>query len=256
MRLLRGLPGVIAVVLSAVGIVACVAGVVVIWFLRPTAISMIDGLDAQVVAAVQRVSDANQRVQHALDKARSDVLRVKSQAADFRLEPGKSKRASDVLRNLVQEQLGPDVNDLGNRLAAASDAGVVLASFVRSLREISLGPAGDIAPSKLQPATNQAPQLQAALQGLRATAGENKAVTEQQVIAVATEMEGLLQRCKVAVDDWQSDLDHALDALPRVKEKALDCMMVAAIFSTALCLWVGAGQISLFVHGWKCFRHS
>jgi hypothetical protein len=52
----------------------------------------------------------------------------------------------------------------------------------------------------------------------------------------------------VALDDWQSDLDAAREELARVKGEILGWLKYAAVAMTIFCLWVAAGQVSLFAH--------
>jgi hypothetical protein len=160
-------------------------------------------------------------------------------------------------RNMIDRQVGPNINNLGGRLAVLSDASVAAASLLRSVQELPLARAGRIDPDKLERATEQASQLSAALQKLQTTIGEvDKTAGQRQVAGAADRVDLVLQRCQTIVDDWQSDLDAAHEALAYFEAHVSGWLLLAAIAGTVLCAWVGAGQISLFAHAWKWVRSA
>jgi hypothetical protein len=56
----------------------------------------------------------------------------------------------------------------------------------------------------------------------------------------------VLEKCQVAVDSWQADLDATREDLARVKAQVVSWLLHLAIAMTVLFGWVAAGQISLF----------
>ena len=257
MRLLGRILGAFFLVLSTVGTVCCAAGIVGIWIGRPIVVQHVEKFDARLGAAIQRASSATQEVQHALQKARADVDRVGKESAGLGTDPMKDRAKVGLLRNLIDRQVGPNVNNLGGRLATLSDASVAAASLLRSVQELPFGPAGRIDPDKLERATEQASQLSAALQKLQATIGDgDKTADEREVVAAANGVDLVLQRWQTTLDDWQSDLDAAHEALAYFEAHVSGWLTFATIAGTVLCAWVGAGQISLFAHAWKWFRSA
>jgi hypothetical protein len=217
----------------------------------------VEKIDARLGAAMQRASSATLEVQNALQKARADVDRVGKESAGLGTDPDptKDRAKAGLLRNVIDRQIGPNVNNLGGRLAVLSDASVAAASLLRSVQELPFVRPGPIDPDKLERATEQASQLSAALQKLQATIGEgDKTGGEREVAGAANGVDLVLQRCQVTVDDWQSDLDAAHEALAYFKAHVSAWLMLAAIAGTVLCAWMGVGQISLFAHAWKWFR--
>jgi hypothetical protein len=201
---------------------------------------------------MQRASSATQEVQRALQKARADVDRVGKESAGLGTDPMKDRAKVGLLRNMIDRQLGPNINNLGGRLAVLSDASVAAASLLRSVQELPLAHAGRIDPDKLERATEQASQLSAALQKLQTTIGEgDKTAGEREVASAANGVDLVLQRCQATVEDWHSDLDAAHEALAYFEAHVSGWLMFAAIAGTVLCAWVGVGQISLFAHAWK-----
>jgi hypothetical protein len=257
MRFLGRIFGALPLVLSAVGIVGCAAGIIAIWVGRPAVARRVEQVDARLAAGIERASTATRDVQSALEKARADVGRVGKESSGLGTDPAKDRLTAGVLRNLIDRKVGPNINDLGGRLATMSDAAVAAASLLRSAQELPLGSATRFDPDKLERATEQASQLSAALQKLQTTIGEgDKTASEREVAAAASGIDLVLQRCQATVDDWQAYLDAAREDLAYFEAHVSGWLMVAAIAGTVLCAWVGLGQISLFAHAWKWFRSA
>ena len=257
MRFLGRILGALVLVLSAVGIVCCAAGVIGIPIGRPAVAQRIERIDARLAAAIQRITSTTRDVQRALQKARADVDRVGKESVGLGSDPVKDRLAAGILRKLIDRELGPNINNLGGRLATVSDAAVVAASLLRSFQEFPLGQASGIDPDKLKQASEQVSQLSAALQKLQTTIGEgDKTANERDVAAAANGVDLVLQRCQVSVNDWLSHLDAAQEALAYLKVHVSGWLTVATIAGTVLCAWVGLAQISLFAHAWKWFRST
>src|SRR5690349_17511302 len=117
MRLLRRLTGVVALLLSAVGAAACVAGVVCIWLYHQRAAERTEAAALRVDAGLERVSTALGNVRRAVEKARADVADVGKESADLGGGGVKGRLASRTVRTLIQQKAGPSIDDLGGRLA-------------------------------------------------------------------------------------------------------------------------------------------
>ena len=257
MRFLRRILGAFFLVLSAVGTVCCAAGIIGIWIGRPMVAQRVEKINGRLDAAMQRASSAGQEVQHALQKALADVDRVGKESAGLGTDPAKDRVKAGLLRNVIDRQLGPNVNNLGGRLAVLSDASVAAASLLRSAQELPFARAGRIDPDRLERATEQSSQLSAALQKLQTTIGEGeKTGGEREVADAANAVDLVLQRCQATVDDWQSALDTAQEDLAYFEAHINGWLMLAAIAGTVLCAWVGVGQISLFAHAWKWMQSA
>src|SRR5262249_45011597 len=129
MRLLRRLGGAGVLLLSTVGIIGCVAGIVGIWMFHQRFSEKVETISAKLDVGLQRVCDANQNVRSAVDRARADVANIGKESADLGGGGEKSRRASRTLRTLIVQQVGPNMDDLGGRLATLSDAAAVISSL-------------------------------------------------------------------------------------------------------------------------------
>lgn len=257
MRILGRSLGAILLVISAVGMIACAASVIAIWVGRSLVVQRIERIETRLDAAIQRASSATRDVLGALETAREDVNRVGKDSAGLGSEPAKDRRTTGRLRKLIDREVGPNIGELRGRLATASEAAVVTASLLRSFQDLPLGQSSRIDPDKLERTTEQAAQLSAALQKLQAAIGEgDQPANEREVLSSANDIDLVLQRCQATVEDWQSQLEATREALAYFESHVNGWLAVVTIAVTVLCVWMGLGQISLSIHGWKRFRSA
>jgi hypothetical protein len=257
MALLRRCCGALVLLLSAVGIICCVAGIIGTWMFYQRVSDKVQMISARLGIGLQRVSAANQNVRRAVEKARADVASVGKESADLGGGGEKSRRASRAVGTLIRQRAGPDLDDLGGRLATLSDVAVAVSSLLQSFQGLPTGRSFRVEPDQLKRRADEAQQLSATLRRLEAALGDgDKETSSREVAAATSQVDLVLQRCLSAVDDWQSDLDTAREDLARVKAEILGWLTYVAIAVTVVCLWVGAGQVSLFARALKWCRST
>jgi hypothetical protein len=255
MRLLRRLVGLTVLLLSAAGIVCCLAGAAGAWVFRQAASEKVNAISARLDVGLQRASAANQNVRRALEKASADVDRAGREPDGPGGGNAKGRLAAGALRRSLRRDVLPEMNDLGGRLATCADVAVAVSSLLGSYQEVTPGQAGRIQPDRLERLAGQASQFSAALQRLQAAVGDgDREATEKEVVNASSEVAAVLQKCQRTVDGWQSDLDGAREELSRVRAEALGWLTLVAVAVSALCAWVGVSQVSLFAHAWGWCR--
>jgi hypothetical protein len=246
MRLLRRFGGLLVLLLSAVGIISCAGGIIGVWMFYPGVSDKAQTILARLDVGLQRVSAANQNVRRAIERARADVAAVSRESADLGGGVEKGRSASRAVRAVIQ-QAAPNIDDLGGRLATLSDAAVAVSSLLESFQGLPTGPMARVEPDLLKHRADQAQQLSARLRRLEAAlANGEKETGSREVVAETNEMDHVLEKCELAVNSWQSDLDAALEDLARVKAHMASWLRYGAIVITVLFVWVAAGQVSLF----------
>jgi chromosome segregation ATPase len=253
MLLLRRFGGVLVLVLSAVGIIGCASGVVGVWMLRQRVSDQLLTSLSRLEVGLQRVSTANQNARRAIEKARTDVAAVNKESADLAAGGDQGRRASRALRAVLQRQAAPNIDHLGGRLATLSDAAAAVSSLLESLQEAPTGPRLRLDPDVLKRRADEAQQLSAKLRQLEAALGDGEKETSTlEVAAKTSEVDQFLEKCEVAVEGWQSDLDAACEDLARIRGQVVSWLTYTAIAITVLLVWAAVGQISLFAHalGW------
>ena len=247
MRLLRRFGGVMVLLLSAVGILACASGIIGVWMLYQSVSDKVQTIVARLDVGLQRVSTANQNVRRAIEKARADVAVVSKESPDLAGGGDKGRRASRALRAVIQQQAAPKIDDLGGRLATLSDAAAAVSSLLESIQEVPTGPRVRVEPDVLKRRADEAQQLSASIRRLEAALDDGeKGTSSREIAATTSEVDQVLERCQAAVDSWQSDLDGAREDLAHVKAQIVSWLTYVAIVMTVLLVWVAAGQISLF----------
>jgi hypothetical protein len=247
----------VVLLLATLGTVGCVAASVGIWVAYAHVAQRVQRLADRLDTGRERAAAASQKVQLAVAKARADVADVRRESADLGAGGEKSRRAARATRALVQQQLRPDADSLGGRLATLSDAAAAASSLLESIQELPLGPAPRIDPEQLQCREEQAQELSTVLRRLEATVGDGDKETSSQEVAVATgQVDRVLEQCAETLADWQAEVDGARAGLARGNARVGGWLLGAAVVGTFLFLWAGAGQVCLFARGmrWCSFK--
>src|SRR5438477_13151664 len=113
MGLLHRILGATVLLLSAVGIVCCLAGAVGVWVFRRAASEKVTTISARLEVGLQRASVATRNVRRALEKACAEVGRASKEPADLGGASAKSRLAAGALRRALRQDVLPGVNDLG-----------------------------------------------------------------------------------------------------------------------------------------------
>jgi hypothetical protein len=253
MASLRCFGAVLVLIVSAVGTVCCAGGAIGVWVYYQSASERAQNIVARLDVALRRASTANQNIRRAVAKARADVAKTGKESADLSEGGDKGRRAAKSLKKPVQKDVSPGIKDLRGRLTTLSDAAVVVSSLLQSLQELPAGRINRIGPDQLGQWQEQAQQLTTNLGRLESLVlADGKETSGRPVAEAASQVDQVLQRCQTTVDAWQSDLDAACEAVREVQPKIGGWITLAAVGVTILCVWMAAGQISLFVHalGW------
>ena len=255
MRWLRRFGGTIVLLLSAAGIIGCAGGIIGIWMCYRGVSEKVQTIAARLDTALERVSTADQNVLLAIERARADLATARKDSADLDGGSEKGRRASRGLRTVIQHQAGPNIDEVGGRLATLSDAAVAVSSLLESFQELPTGPRVGVEPDLLKRRAEEARHLSASLRRLDAALDDgDKGPGGREAVAATSEVDLVLQKCQETVADWQSDLDAVREDLSHLKTEVLGWLWPAAVAVTFLVGWMGVGQVSLFAHALQWCR--
>jgi len=97
--------------------------------------------------------------------------------------------------------------------------------------------------------------MSANLQKLEAMLGaEEKELTAEELIAVATQVDDTLQQGDETIDDWLSEFDDGRAELSHFSARILTWLTVVPVTLTVLFGWIGLSQVSTFMHARKWSR--
>jgi len=248
MKSLRRFGGAMALVFSTAGIVACVLGLIGIWMFRHHASERVRRISTGIDVGLQRASAASQNVQRAVAKARADVAEVRDGSADLGNDREKSSRVPRAVRALIQQRVGPDIEDLGGRLATLADAAVAVSSVLQSFQELPAAGNARIPPDQLNSWKDEVQQLSATFRRLEGVVCDEDKETSGREVAATSDVDLALQRWQAKVDNWQSDVDVAREQVQHIQAEINRWLTPAAITVTLVLVWVAMGQFSLFAH--------
>jgi hypothetical protein len=244
-------------VLATVGLAACVAASVAVWTHRQKANDKVQTISTRVESSLERLSGLTKEAKRALQKARAELDRVNRESARLEGNADQRRPAAIAVRALVRQDISPKLNDLGPRLATLSDAAVVIASLLESLEDLPELQRRGVSADKVKQLAELAGQLPGPLRKLESLVNDDgQPPTRGEVAAAAGEVDRLLERSETTVDGWQSDLDAANSEVQRVKTESWTWLTYFAIGVTVLSVWMGLGQLSLWVHAWKWCWHA
>jgi hypothetical protein len=253
MRLLRRLGRFMVLLLSMAGVLCCVTMAIGVWFFCQHASQRVQDVASRLDGGLERAAVANQSAQRAVEKGRAEVARVDKESTDVGGGGEKSRGASRAVRALIQQHVGPNLNDLSGRLATLSDAAVAASALLRSFQELPASRSGRIKPDQFERWGDEAQQLSGTLRRLETVVGNGEKTTNE-FTAATSEVDSILQKCQARLDGWQSDLESAREEVRHGEAEILGWLTPAAIVVTLLCLWLAASQISLFFHALRWCR--
>ncbi|MFL5339589.1 MAG: hypothetical protein ACJ8F7_05415 [Gemmataceae bacterium] len=252
MTWLRRLGGVVVILFSTVGIVCCAAGVVGIWVGYQKAFQTIQSIWEKLDGGLERVSTANQNVRNAAERARTDLAALRKESAGL---DDADRRSALAIRTLIRQRAGPDLDELGGRMATLADTATALTSLLQSFQDAPLGQSSLIDADQLASRADDAKRLSAILRRLDDLAGDgDRKLARDEIDTETSQVELILEKCQAAVEQWRSGLDATRERAAQIKRKIVGWLTLAAIGVTGLVTWIGMGQVSLFAHGVKWCR--
>jgi hypothetical protein len=255
MKIIRRLAGLIATLISGVGIIICGAGIVGTWTCHHRVTEKVNAIWGKLDGGLERVSTASQNVRRASERARAELASVRTESAGLDGDREAKRRSALAVHALLQRKVGPNIDELGGRLGTLADTATAASSLLQTFQEVPLGRSSVIDPDELTRRAGEAQRLSAILQRLDDAVGDgDRLVGSIDVKSATSEVDLVLQRCQRAVEEWQTSVDLTRQRLGDLKEKIVGWLTWAAIVVTVLVAWVGAGQISLFAHGVKWCR--
>jgi hypothetical protein len=177
MRFWRRFGGAIVLLLSTVGVLCCVAGAIGVWIFYQHASQRVQNITAQFDVGLERASVATQKAQRAVGKARAEVVKVSKESTDVGGGGERGRGASRVLWTLIQQQVGPSLNNLSGHLATLSDAAVAVTTLLQSFQELPASRTGRIKPDQWERWGDEALHLSGTLRRLEAVVGNGEKVT-------------------------------------------------------------------------------
>jgi hypothetical protein len=239
----------VVLALAVVGVAASVAGAVWVWKLYDRVADRVSVIADSMDGGLQRISDATDNLQLAVERARDDLAEVREESARLGPRGQQNPAAALAIATILQQRAGPDIDALSGKLVTLSDSAVAVASLLQSYQELMISDPSRLTPEQLAEWGEDAQTLSATLRRVESVVGSAEASGED-VTEAAVDVDRVLRRCQVRADSWHADVEGAREDFQEFRTDVRRWALKVSILLTLICVWVGAGQVSLFVHAW------
>jgi hypothetical protein len=243
MRLLQCILGVSLMTLSIVVLISCSAGIFKLWIAQQDLFKSVETLSTQLDNGIEYALAAGQNVRHSQETVHEYVRMVTENSTGLEAGSARNRESTRYLRSLI------------GRLKIFRDAAATTSTLRQRFQNLPFGQISFFDSVKLDHAVEHSAQMSATLQKLELMLGsEEKELTEDELIAVAAQVDNALEQGDGTIDDWLSELDDARVELSRFSARILGWLTVGAVTLTVLFAWVGLCQASMFAHGWNWYQ--
>jgi chromosome segregation ATPase len=251
---------IVAIVISIIFIIVCLAGVVFSWSfngpLTETITRGFTGVERILTAADNGLERVNTNLAEA--QAAVDTLEENVQTAGETIS--ETSIIYEVLDRTVGDELFPKVNAARETAAALRNSVVAFNETLEALNDIPLVEVPTLtedletASEQLSSIQNDAEELRAELRAIRQEA-VSKPVAE--ITMRTTRMSDRLEAAQSAVTGTQANIDDNLEAVASVKARVPGIFDLISLIFTFVFLWIALGQIGLILLAWGYLKgHS
>lgn len=255
MRIVRRLTGLVSGAAGASGLVLCVAGLVGVWAGYREVVRRVDRVFAGADQALGDVEANLGQATTRLREAETELEAVRKREADLAAQPPADRGARRAASRKSAEALGSQVGEARAILVKATEAALVANGLLEALAELPAVERVNVDVDRVKETSTQLSDLtdrttrladmlaRAAPPADDSVAGESSRTAEaiRRPIALAEAGSDRLADGRRSLADARARLMWWVDRI------------VAGL--AAVLIWIGAGQLSLAVHGWKMVRH-
>ena len=253
MEIVKRILAIVVIVISAVFIIACLAGVVFSWSfntpLTETITKGITGVERVLSAAdtgLERVNTNLGDAQTAVDKIESNV----ETAGDTLSE---TSIVYEVLERTVGDELFPKITAARETAAAMGNS---LVAFNETLEAVNDIPFVEV-PTLTEQLESAAEELASAQADVEETRAELRSIREEAVskpVTAITErttrISNRLETAQTRITNTQDNIDGNLDTIGGIKTRVPGVIDLISVVFTVVLLWIGFGQAGLIVLAW------
>ena len=125
MRLLTRLLGAVTLILCIVGILGGIAAIIFVWTMHHRAAPVVDKGVKRLEVALARAATLVDAIDRALKQARINVDGVRQTSSELGPDAQKNKLLVRTVLRAVNQELGPKVDDVSERVVTFSELAVV-----------------------------------------------------------------------------------------------------------------------------------
>jgi hypothetical protein len=264
MKIVRFLVGGGAVLLSMVGFLMCLAGIVGVWMLSGRAEAVADAVFSAADESLVFVDAKVDRVKQAVDNSRRRVSGISKLAQRLRDETADARKESESLLQALDEifqQLKAAETWLdscqGVAVGVSRVADAVVSSEYAATHEESTGIA---LAQRVQELSESVADALAKLQLVRQEivelrdSGRLAREVAAGIVARVADLDGRLANISARVEKWDAKVANTKASIGDLQRRIHWWMTVATVAMTAILAWFGVSQIVMIGHGWRIMR--
>jgi phage shock protein A len=249
------------VLLSILGLLLCLAGIVGVWMVKERVEAVGNAICAAADESLVFVDAKIDRVKEELDKSRQRVSGISKLAERLRDEKADARKEAEPLLqslNEVFEQLKAAESWLESSLAAAQGVSRVSQAVVSSQYAAAHeGSTGVEIAQRVQEASEKVAEALATLQVVRREIvhlrDTGKLVREvaARVIARVADLDGRLATISARLEKFDTKVANTKASIGNLQRRIHWWIAVTAVAITVLSAWFGISQIGMMCHGYR-----
>lgn len=254
MRLMRRLAGLGSGIAGTVGFALAVAGLVGVWVGYVEVVRRVDRVFDRADEALGGIQENLRGVVDRLRETEAELEGVRKREAELASQPPAERAGRRAASRKAVEALGPGVGDARSTLVRATEAALVANGLLDALAELP-------AVERINVDTDRLKEASAELGELTERATRQAEVLARLAPVGGPEVEGESSRAVEAVrkpialaEAGRERVEDARQSIDAAHKRLMRWINGLAVALTVVLVWIGAGQLSLLVHGWKLVR--
>lgn len=254
MRVVRPLVGLSAATAGAVGLVLCVGGLVGLWAVYTEVVRRVDrvfdGADRALTDAHGHLRAATER----LRQTEAELEAVRQREADLAARPPAERGPRRERSRKAVEAVGPGIGEARSTLVKATEAALVAEGLLDALAEIPAVERVNVETEQLREASARLDDLTENANRLAALLARVAPPGEEDVAGESSRAIEVVRRTTHLATAGSDHLAGARQKVAAAHTRLTRWIAGIALVLAVVLVWVGAGQLSLTVQGWKLVR--
>ncbi len=254
MTLLKHILALILLLLSAVGVALCIAGVVGVWVVRPALTKRTDRTFGRVETALGKAGDTLQTLDQLFKRAGENLKEVRDTAPPPGSDADKVNSFRAFASRKVAQEMIPKLGDVRPNLEKLIEATAVANSILGDLQELPTGTLPFLDRDRLSQIDDRATELSSATRELANLFGAPVAGADNDANRVISRIEEVLTRITALIGEYRTRVEEVRSQARALQMRVDSGIQWGVVAATVLLLWLALAQGSLFVHAWKWLR--
>jgi hypothetical protein len=257
MEIIKRILAIVVIIISAVFIVACLAGVVFSWSINTPMTNALTGALTGVERVLTAADTGLERVNTRLVEAQSNIDTIEENVETAGETLSETSIVYQVLDRTVGDELFPKVEAAGDSIVAIRDTVVAFNATLESINQV---PFVEV-PTLTEELDTAADQMEIVQSDVEETRAELRAIREgaisKPVTAITdrtTRISDGLEATQTSLTGTQTNIDDNLESIAGIKARVPGLIDLVSLVFSFIFLWITFGQVGLIVLAWGTIR--